>query len=138
MTPAELLANLRSRGLSCRSDGTGRLLISPKDRLTAEDCEAIKDARDAILAILDQEAGQSEGGTVTDAICERAWIDPPEFGDNNASVLRESVILRLGEGMPIVAVSVEEAGCIEASRLHSKSVNKRWEESGRKKAERKR
>ena len=136
MTPAELLTDLRSRGLSCRSDGTGRLLVSPKDRLAAEDCEAIREARDAILAILDQEAGQSEWAAVADALCKRAWIDPPEFGDN-ASVLRESVILRL-EGMPIVAASVEEAGCIEASRLHSKSVNKRWRELGRKKAERKR
>lgn len=76
---------------------------------------------------------------VTDAIAERAWLDPPDFSAGPVRS-RESVILRL-DGFPAVAVSPEEVEALDrvlASARREREVRRRREaeKAGRPRARR--
>ncbi len=125
MTPSDLLASLRSVGLTIRTLPDGRLGVAPADLLDDEARGLIREHRDALLALVASEEEQARWDEWTDALCERAWLDPPGFGAGHV-LMRESVILRL-EGFPVVAVSKEEAAAIPEARV-SKPKRKRVQE----------
>jgi hypothetical protein len=52
---AEILSQLRRRGLRVRLDGDGRPLVGPRDLVTPADLELLRSERAAVLAALRRE-----------------------------------------------------------------------------------
>lgn len=130
MTPRDLLAALRSRGLTLSLAG-GRLLVSPRSALTREDAELIVAHRDALAALVDPGVD-----ALADALADRAWLDPPDFTPGGVAA-RESLVLRL-DGFPPVAVDPAEAAALDGIARHNEAAMARWLKSGAAKAARRR
>lgn len=114
MTPSALLASLREAGFTLHLDA-GRVMVAPASKLTPDQRGAIARNRDALAALLDHPSEDA-----VQAMCERAYFDPPDWGKGTAQV-RESVILRM-EGFPTVAMSVE---AFEGIRVHNELASVR-------------
>lgn len=109
MTPADLLARLRSEGFSVRADA-GRLLVKPASKLPADLKAALSARRAELVALLELDASRTPD-EVVDALAVRAADDEPDWV--NGVCLRETVIVR-ADGWPVMAFSPEFVEAWEA------------------------
>ena len=105
MTPLELLAALRRRGLELRTDGD-RLFVAPPSALTPDDAASLRNHKAALIALIDAEGKEA-------ALAERTEREGPFVG------IVESCLVRTPAGWLAVAPNrlLETLDRIEAEAL---------------------